>query len=502
MPLEPIFQDIQLSQKRNNLKEHVKVECKTDLPKDGVSKILNVTARSVVTSSEVLDDRINYEGRATFFICYQTDDAEISKIECGSEFKGTIKTQDQGDCKAIVFSCVEKTETDFSGGRLCVSGYVALDVHLTECKRVSALTGGNDLITDCSEMEILKGYGVRETVFPVSQDFEVNYRIEDVLSQRADTVITSVQCGVGSIIVDGEILVSAILLQSREKKDIIRENKIMPFRAEIECEDAMPSMCATAFAKEKFFKTDISVDQERGKSLISASATLILSGEVYGAENLSIVADVFSINDNLIVEKDECAFVKPCDVRSESKEICITAVTDSLPVGTSLIDCIGEKAEVLNVECVADGLLITGSLGVTIFFKDADGKVFARKSESPFETTISCACDRDCEYTVKAFAVKSGIRLVSDTQTEIRAMAYFTVYPFEKCNVQMVKAIKSVGEKPKPTHALSVYIPCEGEELWSLAKRLNVRPDDLINANKELQFPLSGKERIVVFRQQ
>jgi hypothetical protein len=179
----------------------------------------------------------------------------------------------------------------------------------------------------------------------VSQDFEVNYRIEDVLSQRADTVITSVQCGVGSIIVDGEILVSAILLQSREKKDIIRENKIMPFRAEIECEDAMPSMCATAFAKEKFFRTDISVDQERGKSLISASVTLILSGEVFGAENLSIVADAFSINDNLIVEKDECAFVKPCDVRSESKEICITAVTDSLPVGTSLIDCIGEKAE-------------------------------------------------------------------------------------------------------------------------------------------------------------
>ena len=80
-------------------------------------------------------------------------------------------------------------------------------------------------------------------------------------------------------------------------------------------------------------------------------------------------------------------------------------------------------------------------------------------------------------------------------------MVYFTVYPFEKCNVQVVKAIKGVGEKQKPTHALSVYIPCEGEELWSLAKRLNVHPEDLINANKELQFPLSGKERIVVFRQ-
>ena len=49
--------------------------------------------------------------------------------------------------------------------------------------------------------------------------------------------------------------------------------------------------------------------------------------------------------------------------------------------------------------------------------------------------------------------------------------------------------------------AISVYIPLEGEGLFSLAKRLNVSPESLVNTNRELNFPLSGKERIVIYRQ-
>ena len=78
---------------------------------------------------------------------------------------------------------------------------------------------------------------------------------------------------------------------------------------------------------------------------------------------------------------------------------------------------------------------------------------------------------------------------------------FATAYPFEKCSVGLVKQVSSLGEKVQNTHAISVYIPNKGETLWSLAKRLNVSPETLINTNQDLQFPLSGKERIVVYRQ-
>ena len=71
---------------------------------------------------------------------------------------------------------------------------------------------------------MLKSYGLRESVVPVEEQFELPFVVEDVLGQRAEPIVTAVQCGVGTIIVDGEILLSAILLQNREKNDIIYMN--------------------------------------------------------------------------------------------------------------------------------------------------------------------------------------------------------------------------------------------------------------------------------------
>ena len=44
-------------------------------------------------------------------------------------------------------------------------------------------------------------------------------------------------------------------------------------------------------------------------------------------------------------------------------------------------------------------------------------------------------------------------------------------------------------------------VPFENEDLWSLAKRLSVCPEQLVSTNPELQFPLTGEERIVIYRQ-
>ena len=501
MPFEPVFEDINLNRRKGIIKEHIKVECKTEVPAVNVAKILNVTSRAVVTRSEVMDKEIYYEGKSTFFICYRTEEGEIEKCECGTEFKGSIKNSDVSSCRVQVTATVEKTEADVSGVRLAVSGYVGIEALVTECKRVNALSGGKELITDGKEISLLKSYGVRESVFPIEEEFEVDYVISDVLSQRAQAFVTAVQCGVGCIIVDGEVMLSAILLQSKEKNDIIRENKILPFRAEIECEDAMPSMSATAFVQEKSFKTDISVDKDNNKSTVRANVMLMLSGEALYGENVQVVQDAFSVAEELELEKEEFSFVRPCDLRSESKEITVTAVTDALPVGTTLVSCINEKAEILSESCGQNGLNVTGVITLTCFFKDNDGKIFSRRVESPFETTLNAMCQAECEYTVRAIAHKARVRLISETQLEISTEVFWTVYPYEKCNLSVIKGVKSLGEKNKQTHAISVYIPCEGEELWTLAKRLNVSPQELINTNQDLQFPLSGKERIVVYRQ-
>lgn len=501
MSFEPIYEDINLIQRKSTIKERIKVECKTDVASDGVRKILSVTARATINKVETTLKEILYEGRVNYFICYLGDDGYISKCECAEVFKGSIKNQNQEGCRAVVFPTVEKTEADISGVRLAVTGYVLLETEVTECNRVKALTGGNNLITDGREISVLKSYGLRESLVPVEEQFDLPYVVEDVLGQRAEPVVTAVQCGVGTIIVDGEILLSAILLQNKEKNDIIRENKILPFRAEIECEDAMPSMSAVAFARDKSFKTDLSVDTQNGNSTVNATVVLALCGEAYSNENLTIAVDAFNEKEKVDIDRETYSFVKPCDVKSQSKDVTVTINTDQLPVGTTLVACMGEKAEITDTTCSQDGLMVTGVITMTAFFRDVDGKIFTRKAEGQFETMLDCLCDTECDYSMRPFAHKFKLRLVSDTQLEGTGEVFFSAYPYQRCNIGVVRAIKSAGDKPNNNHAISVYIPCEGEELWSLAKRLNVSPEKLISANPDLQFPLSGKERIVVYRQ-
>ena len=501
MPFEPIFEDVNLLQRKSNVKERIKVECKTEVPSNGVSKILSVTARAFVTKVETTKTEINYEGRATFFACYLSDENEIKKCECATDFKGSVKADNQENCRAVVFAQVEKTEADISGVRLGLTGYLLVESELTECNRVRALTGGDNLITDGKEVSITRSYGLRETSFAVEEQFDLNYPIVEVLSQRAEAVVTAVQCGVGTIIVDGEVLLSAILLQNREKNDIIRENKILPFRAEIECEDAMPSMNAVAFVSEKSFKTDISVDEQNASSVVNLSVILSLSGETYSSDSLTLALDAFSETEKVELEKQDYSFVKPCDVVSQSKDVSVTVSTDALPVGTTLIAGMGERVEIVSTDCLDGGLKVDGVVTMNAFFRDADGRVFTRKIEGSFDVMLDCTCDKECEYFIRAVAHKFRLKLLSNTELEASGEVYFTAYPYEKCCIGVVKGVKSGGEKPLDNHAISVYIPCEGEELWSLAKRLNVCPDKLLASNQDLQFPLSGKERIVVYRQ-
>ena len=72
--------------------------------------------------------------------------------------------------------------------------------------------------------------------------------------------------------------------------------------------------------------------------------------------------------------------------------------------------------------------------------------------------------------------------------------------PLHIVDTQIGEIVFDVRKEENPC-AISVYIARSGEDVFSLAKRLNQCPDKIKETNKDLQFPLNGDERIVVYRQ-
>lgn len=498
MPIEPVYEKLSAREKIGETVSQIKVDCKTDVPAEEVEKILNENAFSVVTVGEIKNGRAEFVGKTTFFICYRTADG-IKKCECGAEIRDSLNSEliSEGDYLKLFWE-TDKTEVDLSGLKMSASAYLTVKGEIFRKKEYSALKGGEGLHCKFSEAETVKFYGNVSGTYHAEEEFDLPFGVSEVLSHRAEACVTAVQCGVGTIICDGEIYLTEILLQSGEKKDIIRENRVIPFRAEVECEDAMPQFSAACRAYIKSLKTDVAVDENKNVSTVTAQVVLGLCGEAYSFSETSFATDVFSTESQL--ELTTCKAVFAVEGEPTGTFVRISGRTPLEQIdGARIVAVASEKAEVVSAVKTDKGVSVTGAAAFNILFSDADGGLFSRKAEIPFETTVNDIGNGKirAEITPKC----ATARLVSSTEMECEAEAVITLFEGRETVAEFVSAAEAGEPKAENTAAVSVYIPLAGEGLWELSKRLNVAPETLIATNGDLQFPLTGKERIAVYRQ-
>ncbi len=482
-------------------KDRIAVECKTDIPSEKVAKILTVSAFACIKERAVVEKKINYTGRATFYIAFEDQEGELRKTECNTDFSGAINVdRDVEKSKIILTVKNEKTEAELTGLYLAGRAYICVGAEISDSKSENALIGGDGLIVNTCQVSTQKSLGYKSTVYPLEEEFEVNYAVEQVVFQRAQATVTACQCGVGAIIVDGQVEMQAIFLQKGDKKDIIKEARLIPFRVEIECEDAMPANLATARVFEKSLKTNIAVDEDKGGSLVTVGIILEFVGEAYAQNSIDIAVDAFCKTHELDVQVGAIECVEALDVQSCQKELYTPINIEELAEGSEFKCVFGESVEIISQECAESGINVSGVFYGNALYKNAQGKCFTKKIESPFEATLSCTTCAGASYNVIANATCAKAKS-SFNGLEVEWSLCVTVYAKKKCGFKFIKGYSLAKEKRANDCAISVYIAVEGEELWSLAKRLNETPEELASANPDLQFPLCGSERIIVYRQ-
>lgn len=499
MAIQPVYESVKINKNKKAPSVKIKVESKTEIPTDTVGKVLNVSVFAGCPQVNASSGKVEFTGRAVFNVIYQNSDGALVKSESFQEYSGSIDCE-ESVCGATVVVAAEKTDYDVSGTRLILSAVLSAEPSLFCNEEISFLTSDENEIVDKKESVFIKSLGVRQGVFPVEEEFELDYEIAEVLSQKASAYVTAVQCGVGCVIIDGEAVVSALLLQNVEKSDIIKETKTLPFRVELEYEEAMPAFTAVAFCAEKSLKSDVSVDPEKGTSVVAISLALNFEAEAFSEESLSVVQDAFSITEKTETENGECEFTKPDELRACRVKLVGRAGAE-IPQDAKITAVGSETIDINSVSVVEGGLKFSGIIGAKAYFKDEEGNFNALTLEAPFEEKAECAVPDSENMEIKAVVHSGTARIISPTEAEISVSAEINAVFSNAQKINFIKSVKTTGEKTPCESAISVYIPMEGEELWSLSKRLNVSPETLIATNGELHFPLTGKERIVIYRQ-
>lgn len=476
-------------------------ECKTEIDSTEVSKILGIYVKAVGSEGELKDNTVKYKSNVIYSVCYVDNEKNIKKSEISGEIKGDMVGVTANNGYVRVNVKVGKTEADISGIKLAIRVVFEVEALVFEQRKTDFVLGGDGLILKKQDCEYYRSYGKRQTVFPIEEEFSLNYAILNVLSHKITPTVTAVQCGVGCIIVDGEVHISALLLQCGEKRDIIKEDKVVPFRAEVEYDEAMPVMLANAEVFEKSFKTDISVDEQANTSVVKVSINLLFEGEAYSLNNIVVCDDAFCLNKEIdckITVEDK---VKPLEQRFFTKEFKGKTNSVSGVENTTFVTQFFESVEITDQNYKKGFIEVEGVIGYTAFFRTADGDIISRKLDSEFSTSLEVGENQDAIFEVSAKIISINSFANSGGEVTSDFTLAFNVFGKQTEKLQLLTGVEEKGEKQLNNSSISVYIPIENEDLWSLSKRLNVEPNEICEVNKDLQFPLSGKERIVVYRQ-
>ncbi len=495
--MQPNFESISLYGEKEKVNAKIKIENKTDLSVEE-NKIIFKTARVFLKTADVENGNLKYSVRAVFYCGYYNAEGQIKKYESGVDYDGEITLSDMTD---KTLSCVDfdvlKVDAEQDNGSFTFVAGVNVCASFDVERKINALSGGEELICDNFEYERYALVVNKKTTFPAVTDFELTYGVKEVMALKAEPIIKEVQCGVGTVIVDGDILLHALLLQNDEKGCIINERKSFSFRAEIDAEEVSPEDIASVCANVKSQKIDISVDEGKNVSLANVIVNLFLSVKAYKKETIALTNDAFCkqneielIRENVSGTVFETTSVREIDcdltanINANEKQLKFVGTTNERVELSSM----SSDENFTNIDCV---------VSYTVLFCDDAGKIYCDNVEAPVSVKTEKLDDferADC-FTADLYDVN-----VEGDNVVCKCKLVVTIVRREKAQIKYISSATVGGEKKTNESAISVYIALNGEDSWSLAKRLNVTPEELLMLNGDLSFPLSGKERIVVYR--
>ena len=92
-------------------------------------------------------------------------------------------------------------------------------------------------------------------------------------------------------------------------------------------------------------------------------------------------------------------------------------------------------------------------------------------------------------------------RLKRGSELEVNATLFVYANLYGETLEAVITGVTIQDEKPETNSVLTIYVVKPNETVWDIAKELNISPDDLLYQNPNVNLPLMGGEKLIVYRQ-
>lgn len=453
-----------------------------------IGEVVAVYPQISLSSLEISSGRANYGGRIICTVVYTDSEGKLCRIQKGAEFSHYIDDErlapaQRGEC---VLKC-ERCQLKREGSSYVVAVVVGANITVYDNSQRSFITnveGANCRLENGKIYSLVNFSGESE----VEDDFEC--AASDVLVPAANVCVTGCNVRTGLVEVSGEIYLS--LLAVRDGSPVCLDRAI-PFKCELSCDEALFNRRAYCRAEIAGINVNCKVNENSGKCNVGFEATLAFNGHFFEEEEISYAQDAFSEQCDLNLSFAEERVFTDGDIKNYSERVqgpC--AAKAKLDYTCAFLAATLPSAE---FERTKNG--IEGSVTATLLYEQG-GEVHATEVNMPFSVTLA-GLSEDCK-NISVCVLGVSLRQRAEGECEGEASLKITAADGEYKTVRyMTDATEGEARTPSDS-AISVYITQAGDGLWETAKRLCVSPESIQNSNPELTFPLTGKERIIIYR--
>lgn len=467
------------------------VECRLS----GVGEMGNVLAvRAFVAplSAEAADGEVKYGGKAIFTVIYEDAEKNVCRMERGAEFSHHAADERiTPACAVNVYLHAVSASLRREGASMYASCVVEAEISVRGALTLEYLTGGENLICR-KDLQPLYREEYCGGDLEVSDEFETDY-VGDVLMHGETALVERVRAEAGSLTVSGEVAVNICALK---KEGLGNYERLLPFQVELPCDAASDGIDCDASVSVRSASVSVASDEETGKSKITLTVLLSVSGMVSLKEELSAVVDAFSPVNNIALAHEVRASSYRCDGATFTERVSgVAALSAPIDYSCNLQALVLQKVETQ----FAENAEIQGVVGATLLVTESDGTHRGVEVQLPFALPFSGR--ESGRREVNALVCGMSVRQKREGEAELEATLKISVNTYREVETSYVSALQT-GEEIAPSNcAFSVFLPREGDTLWDIAKSLHKTPEEVAGDNPDLTYPVGKGQRIIVYRQ-
>jgi hypothetical protein len=494
MSFNPVYDDV-YAEKSEFYSSQTVVEATLKAPIGKIASVLSVCADAGVADHEAYNGEIKVSGEVIFNALYLTEEGETSHMTCKSPFTVRLEANTTPESRICVWSEVLDTDVvSVSGDEIKVACAVDVKADETEIENIKYLSPESEGIfcdEDTEKYSTVKYKG--NHVFESEESEETP--LDEIFYATACVYTTR-----RSAIVDGITVGGAAVVTVVGKRGGFVDTQTVRVEWEEEAEAAGARSDDEVEVTATIVNCAATIENEDKKSL-KVSVSVNLCYRVRGESSFAFVTNAFSPESQLLTTTEShviCPSVINYSV-SDRVQGGVTLEADMPPCDDVLALC-GFKATVSSYATDGDALKVEGVVSGNVIYFCSDGdKVSSVAVSVPYSLKLRSPSGGETA-NIRAAVSDVSARLRRGNELDLRADVEFDVTRYDCSTIAVITEISEGEARRKNDSAISVYFGKKGDSLWDVASELCASPDLIREQNPNIEYPLAGGERVILFR--